>query len=91
MNETTRVSDTEYNLILDFIIRIHLDEVIDITSDDSHDYFWDFEEDKELSLKEGFEVLAEAKAEPFEHEGFNAEEANILTECFRRFVPNFED
>ena len=88
----SRISDTEFDLVLAFTSRTHLDEVIDIASDDTHDFFVDMEDDeKELSLKEGFETLAEAKAEPFAHEGFEEEEAKILTECFKRFVPDFED
>ncbi len=83
------ITDQEYNLVLELTRVTHLDEVIDIAYDDKEDYFWDFEEQERLPLKEGFEIIAEAMAYPFEHEGFNSEESGILESLIKRFVPDF--
>lgn len=88
----SRLTDDEFNLILDLTERTKLDGVIDLASDDTHDFFVDFEnEEAELSLKEGFEILSDSLGCSFQEEGFTEEEAVILAKCFRRYVPDFED
>ena len=85
-----RLTDTEFNLISRYTSKTHLDGVIDITGNENDDFFYDFEEDKEISLQEGFEIVADSVAYPFSHEGFTADESIILEKLIKKFVPNFE-
>lgn len=88
----TRVTDEEFNLVLELTHRTKLDGVIDIASDETHDFFVDFENDNaELSLQEGFEILSDSLAYSFQEEGFDKQESDILAGCFRRFVPDFTE
>ena len=85
------MTDTEYNLIQRLTRATHLDEVFDIQGDEDNEYWMDFEEDKKLSLKEGFELLVESIAYSFQHEGFTDAEANILERLIQNYVPGFQN
>lgn len=84
-----KISDEEYNLVSAFTSSTHLDEVMDINYDENEDFFYDFEENKRVSLQEGFKFLAEGTAYSFQFEGFTDEEADVLEKLFQRFVPDF--
>ncbi len=85
-----KLSDEEFNLISTLTMRTHLDGVFDIASDNNEDFFWDMEEDRKMSLEEGFELLSESIAYSFQHEGFSDEESKILEEVIQKYVPGFE-
>ena len=83
------MTDTEYNLIQRLTRATQLDQVFDIQGDENEEYWQDFEEDKQIPLEEGFELLAESIAYSFQHEGFTDAEANILEKLIQKYVPNF--
>ena len=84
-----QLTDTEFNLVLRYTSAIKLDDSLDLASDEQNDYFYDFENDEKLSLEEGFSIIAEGIAYPFEHEGFNKEEGDTLEALIKKFVPDF--
>lgn len=88
----SKLTVEEYNLITTLTLRTHLDESFDlIYKEDIDEECWiDCETEEEKDLQWGFELLDECLAYPFQHEGFTDAEAEILTNCIRRFVPDFE-
>ena len=85
-----RVSDEVFKLVQRLTHATKMEDSIDIACDETHDYFYDNLEDKNLSLKEGFEIIAEGLAYSFQYEGFTDEEAAILEATFKEYVPDFE-
>ena len=83
------MTDTEYNLIQRLTRATQLDQVFDIQGNENEEYWQDFEEDKQMPLKEGFELLAESIAYSFQHEGFTDAEVDILEKLIQKYVPNF--
>ena len=83
------MTGTEFNLLQSLTSRTHLDSVFDIQRSEGQEYWQDYEEDTQMPLQEGFELLAESIAYSFQHEGFSDDEANILENLIRQFVPDF--
>lgn len=83
----TRLTDEEFNLVTTWTRRTKFDSVMDVdTNDDGDDVWFDYENDEEeLSLEEGFKIMASAVAYSFEHEGFTKEEAKILMNLLEEF------
>lgn len=83
------MTDIEFHLVQRLTSATHLDEVFDIQGDENEEFWTDFEEHRDMPLKEGFELLAESIAYSFQHEGFTDEEADILESLIQKFVPDF--
>jgi len=86
----TKLTDLEYNLILELTRVTHLDEVFDIHDAGERDEFWDYENDCIMTLQDGFKELSDAISYSFQHEGFSDEEAKILENLIKEFVPDFK-
>lgn len=82
----TKLTVQEFNLVSRWTSETKIDSVLDIQSvDDNTDIFYDFDNDIELTLEEGFEEMADAIAYPFSHEGFTEEESEILLNLLLEF------
>lgn len=82
----TRLTNDEWNTIAKLTRRTKLDSVFDIYSNGTgKDYFFDFEENKKMSLKAGFELLYESLAYPLSHEGLTENESKLIVNLFKEF------
>ena len=83
----TRLTDVEFNLVTTWTRRTKFDSVMDVNDNESGDTVWvDYENDgKELSLEEGFKLMASAVAYSFQYEGFTDAESKILMNLLGEF------
>ena len=84
-----RLTNEEFNLLSCWTSKIKIDSEIDIIAlNEKEDAFIEFNSDgnKIISLQEGFEILSDAIAYPFEHEGFSEEESRILKNLFEKYT-----
>ncbi len=83
------MTDIEFHLVQRLTSATHLDEIVDIHGDEGDEYWYDCENNAKMHLREGFEILAESIAYSFQHEGFTDDEADILENLIKRYVPEF--
>lgn len=86
----TVLTDDEYNTLSKLTKNMKIDNVIDIYSNKTKsgkntDFFYDFEENKKLSLKKGLSILYDAIAYPLKHEGLDDHECEIMIDLFKEF------
>ncbi len=87
-----KLTDAEFKTISILTSETHLNSVFDITADENNnDCFYDFEEDRYLSLEEGLNLLYEALAYPMVHDGLNSWQAQLVVDLFREFGIGNED
>ena len=81
-----RLTDGEWNAISTLTRKTKLDSVFDVWSNGTgNDYFYDFEEDKKMSLKSGLALLYESLAYPLSHEGLSDKESKLIVDLFKEF------
>jgi len=86
-NKRRRLTDEEYNLVLKYTSRTHLDQVFDaVQLDPERDAFFDFENCCLMTLSEGFAEIADSIAYSFEEQGFSKEETEILANVIAEFT-----
>ncbi len=84
-----RLTDKEWNTVSHYTRKSKLDSVFDIAplpGGFEDDVFVDFEEDRYISLKEGFELLKESAVYPLTDVGISKEEENIITALINEFA-----
>lgn len=88
MKYRTKLTDAEYNAILKYTNRIHIDSELDImTKDDSHDCFVDYSRlphKSYLGLQNGLRQLWDAVAYPLVHD-LDTPDAALLAKLFKEF------
>lgn len=81
-----RLTNDEWNAISQLTRNTHLDSVFDIWSiGTGKDYFYDFENNKRMSLKSGLSLLYESLAYPLQHDGLTGKESNLIVNLFKEF------
>lgn len=86
-----KLTDGEFRLIGKLTYRTHIDQSFDIQGVTNKEEYWeDYDHDTEMSLEEGFKLLAESISYSFQHEGFSDEESKMLEEIIQKFVPEFK-
>ena len=84
---TLTLSSNEYNAIDKFLMESHMIDILQIHQDEHfNDSFWDDEEGKFISIKEGLEIIVDAIAYPLSHYGITKEE----TKAFENLCASFD-
>ena len=86
-----RVTDEEYNAVTHLTSITNIDQVFDLEAlNETEDHFYDFEEEKSMSLEEGFraswDCMSYDSSHYAEYGGFTQEEASHVANCFVEFV-----
>jgi len=80
------LTDDEWNAIAHLTNTTKLDTSFDISYDDDHDFFVDFEDnDKEISLEEGLGWLYDGIAYPCQSDKLTVEEGELIADLLIEF------
>ena len=86
LNFRKKLTDEEFNLISKWTERTKLNDCMDIAGNEDHDYFFYMDDiQQEVSLEEGFSVIADAIAYPLSHEGFTEKEGEMFMNLLKEF------
>ena len=84
----TRLTDEEWNAITKLTNETKLDSSFDLcqTANDSDpDYWWDFDNNCQMNLRDGLQELWEGLAYPPQHDGLSKEEAKLVADVLLEF------
>lgn len=83
----TKLTNLEWNTLLKYSRKIGVDQVIDVCEINRYsDGFFDYEDDRIISLPEGLYILYDATVYPADHCGMSPEETEILHKLFTEFL-----
>ena len=86
------LTDLEFNAISTLTMHSKLDNSFDVyEKKNGTDCFYDYDEDRMISLHQGLELLYEGIAYPLSHEGLTIEQAEALMKLFKEFKIGNED
>lgn len=84
----TRLKDEEWNAITHLTSETKLDSVFDLVQvehDSDPDCWWDFENNREMTLREGLKELWSGLAYPLQHDGLSEKEATLVVNVLKEF------
>lgn len=73
------ITDAEYNVINKILTRSHIDDILYLTMDNNHDCFLDLEEDTNISLEDGLQIMREGYTNDNNVYGLSDKETQTFT------------